>query len=322
MLFVRKPNPSGDFIADVDISLYDTARSALREIPLEEWSFMVFNTIDPSSRGEQGDNSDLCRELSEKVNEGSTIKVSETIIANCADPQSASTGILDPLLDYLEGHITALDEGYLSACLDKHERLHRTINAELEKARTALGKAESDDVEFVALFRELWRNLNRGLTALLRRFEGIREAENSQYRQDFQKSVAAIIKECRDSTNSIIPTLEHIETTIDTENSAQSAYNVYLDQTRAHLSQKFLKLDEGLTHSFDMMKAQVSEVLIEKGRMGGLTDSRGPKFLEEIKNQLEDIKEHTKELKEGFEILSDFTLSYRGFAPAPHSQAF
>lgn len=328
VLFVRKPDPLGDSIADVDISLYDTARSALREIPLEEWSFMVFNTIDPS----QGDNSKLCRELSEKVDEGSTIKVAETIIANCADPQSVSTGILDPLLNYLDGNIKDLDERYLSACLKNHERLHHAIDMELERARTALGKPESEDDRFDTLFEDdLWGNLTLGLTKLLEGFREDREKVGSPPRKQFEEAVATIIKDCRTDTN--IPTLNDIETRLAEKDSfAPAAQAQYMSEIRAHLSQKFLKLDKGLEGSFNGMKTQVSKILIEKGRLGGLTgvsskvlideggppDSRGKDFLEAIKNLLPD-ETHTlsgkKEsaVKEGFKILSDFTLSYRGF---------
>ncbi len=100
VLFVRKPDSGGDSIDPVDVRLYDTARSALKDIPLEEWSFMVFNKTDESSG--LGDNSKLCETLSQNLK---SIKVSGRMIANCADPDAAQTDILDRILDHLEGDI-------------------------------------------------------------------------------------------------------------------------------------------------------------------------------------------------------------------------
>ena len=54
--------------------------------------------------------------------------------------------------------------------------------------------------------------------------------------------------------------------------------------------------------------AQVADVLVERGLLGGLTEARGTEFLIAIADQLEQLGK----LKLGFQILSEFDLSYRG----------
>ena len=314
VLFVRRPILGGDFLGDVDVSLYDTARSALKEIPLEKWSFLVFNRTDESS--DLGDNLKQCKDLSEDL-ANKHITVSKSIIANCADEEEAKTKILDRILEYLEETITELDQHYVAAFQDRLEEIRSGIDSELEKSRTALGQAKSDDAAFQVLFNDLWKEMNYGLKNLLDGLRGQRAAEDNKYSQDFRRSVEEIIKKCRDDAG--IPPLEDIKRAIAVQNSAQNAYNDYLDETRAHLSQKFLELDKGLEHSFDRMKSQVAKVLIEHGGLGGLTDIEGAKFIEVIEKSIPTqlITEATGndcEIKKGFEILSDFTLSYRGFA--------
>jgi hypothetical protein len=64
-----------------------------------------------------------------------------------------------------------------------------------------------------------------------------------------------------------------------------------------------------LTETIEKMKAQVSKVLVEKCGLGGLTKPDVADFLAEVSSQIP--AEYT-ELKKGFEILSEFNLSYRG----------
>jgi hypothetical protein len=61
VVFVRMPKSSGDYWADVDVRLYDTARAALVDLPLNLWSFMVLNRTGANSKN--GDNLNNCKDL-------------------------------------------------------------------------------------------------------------------------------------------------------------------------------------------------------------------------------------------------------------------
>lgn len=307
VLFVRMPKSSGDYWADVDVRLYDTASTALVDLPLNQWSFMILNQTGADSKN--GDNSKNCQDLAGDIAK-KHINVSEWAIANCANPEEANK-VLDRVLDYLAANITALDKQYASSCQERLSQLQSAVKAELDKARNALGQAKqpAETAQFEVLFEQLWNNLTSGLEKLLRNL-GTQVGEQDL---DFKAEVEAAIETCRNDTG-IPSSIEEIEVSRDREKSYEIAYNKYLNEIRAHLSQQFLSLDNGLKRSLDRVKSQVVEVLIEQGRLGRLTEARGSEFLGEIAEQLPEqlIPRQPSRLKFGFQILSEFMLSYRG----------
>ncbi|NEO64447.1 MAG: hypothetical protein F6J98_30170, partial [Moorea sp. SIO4G2] len=108
--------------------------------------------------------------------------------------------------------------------------------------------------------------------------------------------------------------LEEIERRRDSKGGYPSAYSDYLNEIRAHLSQHFLSLDTGLKKSLDRVKYLVLEVLIGKAHLGGITEAQGSDFLGELANLLPDqiLDGQPSRLKFGFQMLSEFQLSYRG----------
>ena len=119
--------------------------------------------------------------------------------------------------------------------------------------------------------------------------------------------VNAALQACREDTG--IPSREEIEIRRDSEGSYNIAYNKYLHEIRAYLSQHFLSLDNGLKRSLENIKSQVVDILSDQGRLGTLTDANGTDFLSAIENLM---PEDLSRLKLGFHILSTFELSYRG----------
>jgi hypothetical protein len=302
VLFVRMPKSSGDYWADVDVRLYDTARAALVDLPINLWSFMVLNRTDANSKN--GDNSNNCQDLADTLQE-KHLQVVQCLTANCANAEAANQ-VLDVVLDYLAAKITTLDAQYASSCQERLIQLQNAVSAELEKARNALGQATPGNnwfPLFEQLFDELWNNLTGGLEALVRYLRKQRDAQDINFKQQ----VDAAIQACRNDTN--IPELEQIEKRRDRIGGYPNAYYQYLNEMRADLSQHFLSLDDGLKHSLLRVKSQVADVLIEKGHLGGLTEARNEKFLHEIANQ---VPETLSKLKLGFEILASFDISYRG----------
>jgi hypothetical protein len=302
VLFVRMPKSSGDYWADVDVRLYDTARAALVDLPINFWSFMVLNRTDANSKN--GDNSNNCQDLADTLQE-KHLQVVQCLTANCANAEAANQ-VLDVVLDYLAAKITILDTQYASSCQERLIQLQNAVSAELEKARIALGQATPGNnwfPLFEQLFDELWNNLTGGLEALVRYLGKQRDAQDINFKQQ----VDAAIQACRNDTN--IPELEQIEKRRDRIGGYPNAYYQYLNEMRADLSQHFLSLDDGLKHSLLRVKSQVADVLIEKGHLGGLTEAQNDKFLHEIANQ---VPETLPKLKLGFEILASFDISYRG----------
>ncbi|MBD2294328.1 hypothetical protein H6G06_12735 [Anabaena sphaerica FACHB-251] len=302
VLFVRMPKSSGDYWADVDVRLYDTSRAALVDLPINLWSFMVLNQTAANSKN--GDNSHNCQDLAETLTD-KHLQVVDCLIANCADNLAANQ-VLDQVLDYLVINITSLDQQYGSSRQERLIQLQNSVEAELEKARNALGQSTPQDnwfPVFEQLFNQLWNDLTSGLERLLRQLRQQRNADDI----DFKQQVEAAIQACRHDTG--IPSLEQIEKRRDRIGGYPNAYYQYLNEIRAHLSQNFLLLDEALKRSLSQLKANVAQVLIEQGRLGKLTNGKKDEFFPEITNL---IPENLSKLKLGFHILSDFDISYRG----------
>lgn len=312
VLFVRKPNSTGDIWADVDVKLYDTASGALVDLPLELWSFMTLNKLS------DGSNSELCQSLKKDIT-NQHINVVECIVANCADEGEANSLVLDKILDYLADNITSLDRQYASSCEKRLKQIQSVVNSELEKAKKVLGQAKHSggiSEKFEVLFDQLWNELTGSLEKLLAQLS----KQSGDQDRDFKKSLEETISACYNDTE-IIPSEEKIESRRDREKSYEIAYNQYLNEIRAHLSQQFLSLDDGLKTSMERLKSQVADVLIkygrlgvEDGRLGGLTKARGSDLFKEIGDCLpeEIIEGEPSKIKFGFQLLDEFKLSYRG----------
>lgn len=308
VLFVRMPKASGDFWGDVDVKLYDTARAALVDLPIEQWSFMVLNCTNKSSN--YGDNFLLCQQLTQDITD-KHIKVIESVVANCADTDEANTKVLDRVVNYLAAHITTLDKQYASSCQERLNQLQSAVSTELDKARTALGQPmqSAETGKFEVLFKQLWEKLASGLVDLLKELSEQMDRQD----RDFKESVETAIKACYQDTK-LPSSLEEIEVRRNKSNAYEIAYNEYLNEVRAHLSKHFLGLDDGLKNSLNRVKSQVSRVLIEQGRLGELTEARGSDFIQAIAKLLPEelIEGQPCRIKFGFQILSEFELSYRG----------
>ena len=306
VLFVRMPKSTGDFWGDVDVQLYDTAYRALNDLPLPLWSFMILNKLSDES------NLKLCEQLKTDIT-NKHINVADCVIANCAEAQDANDKVLDPILNYLANKITDLDRQYASACQDRLKQLQTSVVAELKKSRNALGQAqESVEMgEFLRLFKRLWTNLTSGLEKLLKKLSN----QINEQDRDFKKSVDEAIQKCYNDTK-IPSSLEEIDERRNSRGSFDSAYSDYLNEIRAHLSQHFLSLDDGLKSSLDRVKSLVVEVLTEpeKVNLGGITEAKGSNFLGAMAKLLPDeiLEGQASRLKFGFQMLSEFQLSYRG----------
>jgi energy-coupling factor transporter ATP-binding protein EcfA2 len=308
VLFVRMPRPPREYWADVDVKLYDIASSALTELPIKLWSFLVLNRTDNNSL--ITDNSLYCQDLA-NTREEKHLYVVDHIIANCADVETVNQQILERILNYLASQMSALDAEYASSTQDRLIQLQKTVYSELEKAEKALERVTGRDnwfPLFVTLFDRLWEDLTTGLEALLRELREQRDVQDA----DFKQQVENTIKACREDAG--IPTEAEINRKRDDVGGYPNAYYKYLNEVRSHLSQHFLSLDEGLKRGLDRIKYQVSQVLIERGHLGGLTESRGLEFLKTIAELIpeEIVENKPSELWRGFKILAYFELSYRG----------
>ncbi len=312
VLFVRMPKSNGDFLGDVDVRLYDVARSALIDLPLEKWSFMVFNQTNSSL----GDNSHLCESFAADL-KNKHIHVSESAIADCADPEEANTKILDRVLNYLAANITALDQEYASSCQERLKQIQNAVNAEVNKIKNILGQDNTADqsmIQELSLFRELFGDHEEGwwkhivLSLQKKRVELWQQRSNPD--QNLENGIAEAVRACQQGGGILLsdnPIQEIQERIIVID--ALKAYSNYRDELRVFLSRNFQSLDKDLKQSLEIVKSDVANRLAEKGCLGVLTEAQGSEFFLAIANL---IPERLANLKQGFIVLAEFELSYRG----------
>lgn len=311
VLFVRMPKSAGDYWADVDVKLYDAARSALIDLPINLWSFLVLNQT--QSQSNNGNNLKNCQDLLETVAE-KYITVEKSLIVDCANNQEANQ-LLDKLLEYLTQNINILDKKYSIACQKRLVEIYESVNAILNKAKMVLPKDSEDNyIEVEETFSELFGNDNSGWWKDIAL--GLQEVRVQLWYQrqvpdeELHEGVIAAIESCEEDKGILSSNcaLQEINNRIMIS-SAFRAYPDYQDELRVLISHKFLSLDEKLTRTVELVKNQVVEVLKLKGGLNILSENEGSDFIIEIANI---IPERLAKLKSGFQVLANFRLSYRG----------
>ncbi len=309
VLFVRMPKAFGDHWAEVDLQLYDLARSALIQLPIELWSFMILNRTD-TQLGDDN-NAALCSELKDTIVSGVHISVVDTLIVNCANQEEVGSKVLERILDYLAATITALDKKYASSCQDRLLRLQGEIQTQLEKALHALGTAtsrgESDFALFEDLFEETWISLTNELDKLV---DSLKE-ERKEKSPIFEKRVQEVLAQCRKDTD--IPSPVDIEKRKHGEAGYGAVYEQYLNEIRTSMTRRFASLDDALKTPIREVKEKVVEVLLQHGHLSGVTETRGTEFLSVMTGLLELLPRQPNTLRQAFSTLATFELSYRGF---------
>lgn len=305
VIFVRMPKASGDYWADVDVQLYDLARSALIELPVSQWAFMVLNQTKPNSNN--GDNEKNCKDLRETIQE-KHIDVVQCLTVDCSDKEHVRGNLLDNILTYLAENIAKLDQQYASSCLSRLLAIQSETDVELRRAQNVIGQGEAQSKEFALfgkLFNQLWDDLTTGLETLLKELRDQRNEQNFL----LTNQLVAAIKACREDT-ALPASLEEIEIRRNREGSYDKAYYSYLHEVRTYLSQHFLSLDPALKQSIEEVKARVAEIFVEHGKLGNWIEERESQFLYELANS---IPEEFDKLRLAFRILVNFNLSYREF---------
>ncbi len=308
VLFVRMPKSSEDCWTDVDGRLYETARTASIDLPLNLWSFAIANSTDANSS--YGDNSKLCADLAQNIAK-TNINFVNCLTANCANTQEVNK-VLEQVIDYLATNITELDQKNVFLYQQRLFLLQSQVNTELEKISKVLEETKQNPHELALFdleFAEIWQEIKNGFEKLLKEFKKKQLDANT----DLKKQVEAVLQVCRTDTR--IPTIKEIEKRYEIENSYEIVYEKYLNEIRAHLSQNLLLLDDGLKRSLDQMKSQVAKVLIEKGGLGEIMEAKGSEFLQKLAVQIPDqlMPGIPSKLKLGLQTLAEFELSYRGF---------
>ncbi len=306
VLFVRKPSSDGDYWADFDHDLYDTAYNALAEmLPLERWSFMVLNHVRGSSSPPRKDNAPNCEDLARSMAANGRIRVTRCGTADCSDPAEVKGKVLDLILDYLVEHVAGLDAAFADSCQDGLRRVQEEIARQLQAARGLLHSRSfgptNDQALFTRKFNAFWKELTSGLESLLRDLRRHRHHKDPGLVQAIKRAV----QECRKAIP--LPDVDTIRGRADEVGDLLAGYSSYLNQFRADVACHFLCLDDTLSQWVEGVKNRVAEAL-KRTALGKLSPAEGEGFLQVIRKL---FTADCEQLERGFGNLCDFKLSYR-----------
>jgi hypothetical protein len=231
--------------------------------------------------------------------------VLESVIADCSSPEEANTQVLETVLNHLRTNVTELDQAYAQEKITSLESSLQALQDDLEAAQSILPEIDSDEIseKYDEKFDEFWETITNELEELNKELIKNRDTPD----ENLKSQIEQVLANCRENVN--FPSLKEIERLRNKKGAYADTYTAYLQDLRTSLSLKFLEMDEGLKKTIEAAKANVANVLIHQCELGGLTDARGSAFITDI---AQEMPEDYVELKTGFQILAEFTLSYRG----------
>jgi hypothetical protein len=303
--------PGNRILQEEDYKLYDTASSALTELPIKKWSFMVLNRVDNPKPG-IAENGIHCEETKTRIETEGRIQVARCVIANCAETNEAA-GVLNQVLDYLETHILDLDGEYAAIVNRELKQLQTEISSFLEKARHAFVASPKSGSE-VAIFRDLFNEFDNamaeGLIKLVKdlRPEQLDASSNKKDADFFATVIDSLINKCNQDTG--IPSQKEIRRMYYRAGDNRSWGGIFracLNTLRTHLRTHFRSADNGLKEYVDQAKVKVADIFTQTN-LGNLTSARGTEFLEFMATE---IPAHHEVLKTAFQSLVSFEMSYR-----------
>lgn len=299
ILFIRKPSKDRANFEQNDTELYKLANEALNDLPNR--SIMVLNA------DRNGDNYENCKSFKRDIDRSKVeMPVLDCIIADCSSPEESNNKVLQTVLRHLSSKITELDRHYTKTQIESIEKTTQEVKQQIELCKEAATYIDIDADEIEDEYEELFEKFWNGIT---NRFEELRIhlIENrDQPDNNLQKAIDTVLEQCENHIE--ILDEKSIEILRNEKGSYSTAYDTCLNDIRTNLSRQFLDIDGALKTSIAETKSSVAKVLIDEG-LGQLASGKGEDFLKEISEQ---ISPNNTELKKGFEIISEFNLSYRG----------
>ncbi|VXD11459.1 conserved hypothetical protein [Planktothrix serta PCC 8927] len=303
--------PGNRILQEEDYKLYDTASSALTELPIKKWSFMVLNRVNNPQPG-IAENGEHCEQTKTRIETEGRIQVARCLIANCAEKDEAA-GVLNQVLDYLETHILDLDGEYAAIVNRELKQLQTEISSFLEKARHAFVASPKSGSE-VAIFRDSFKEVDGAMTkGLIKLVEDLRPEQldassNKKDAEFFATLIDSLINKCNQDTG--IPSQEEIRKMYYRTGADRTWIGIFLaclNTLRTHLRTHFRSADNGLKEYVDQAKVKVADIFTQTS-LGNLTSARGTEFLEFMATE---IPAHHEVLKTAFQSLVSFEMSYR-----------
>ncbi|ROO52315.1 hypothetical protein EDC02_7236 [Micromonospora sp. Llam0] len=217
VLFIRRPDPIRDDVHDYDVALYDVARSALPELPIEQRSFFVLNRVD----GPDGDNAaGLARYAG--VLRRSGLRVIDVAEANCASPQEVAA-TFDTIVGQAVRVVDELDRTLIARRRQDVTALLAEAVLLVSEARAVTGRAVPSGSWFLR-FQELFNHTYEQLAVALDELVDELCERTTESAPRLAAEIEAAIGQAR--TTIVAPSIEEIKTRRAVEGSYAAALSL------------------------------------------------------------------------------------------------
>lgn len=314
VVFLSKPSTSGAAWQDNEINLYSQARRALGEkLPIERWSFWVFNH--DASAG--ADNQKQCELLKNSMG-SAQIQVSDTAIVDCTDTEEVSSKLIETAMNFLMNNIENNDREYACKLQSDISNAVKNLQDIMHNIANLLKDDKNADIDvrtFDNLFFPLWRQLRTGIQCCVGEGSELRENKNKVC-EPLRKRVNKIFYEAENGQSFPFDS-EILSEKILALSGIPAAYQECLDQLRTSLSGRMQEdMDDILNEVLTKMKDKFGDVLGHTGRLEKRFHSADHELLGKLILHIRDggYKNDMPTIIYGLELLDSFRLNYRSFA--------
>jgi hypothetical protein len=302
-VFVKRPDQMRYDVEEIDVQLYDTARAALPELPLERWSFVLLNQV-----AGDGGNADGVEGYRDSLRR-SRIRVVDVVTADCSEPgevAAAFAGIFEQLISTVDG----LDRILLDRRRRDLETLCTRARALAEKAG-GIGRFAGAFTLEQARFLELFRPAKEGLYGALEELTKRYEDDSTMPDEELAEAVDRALNP-PGGPASLLPD----EAALTRLHAVQGGWGGVVEdcilELRAETSRRFLSLEGPLRNRVEKMHQDIAAALAGPGLLAAAGGERqGVEFLGALLDALP-RDQLTADIAYGLQFVCDFTLHYRG----------
>ena len=302
-LFVKRPDPFRFDVEEIDVQLYDTARAALPELPLDRWSFVLLNRVAgelDNSGGVEGYRDNLRR---------SRIRVVDAIVADCKDPRQVAEAF-ETVFTQLVGVVDELDRILMERRRRELEALARQALAVVDKARAVArfaGAFTLEQARFLELFRPVKERLYSALEDLTTRYHD----DSTMPDEELAAAVEAALSP-EGGPGALLPDEEELARRHAVQGGWGGVIEDCILESRAEISRRFLALEGPLRLRVETMHRDLATALSGDGMLAGVADgAEGLGFLRELAERIP-RDALTEDIGYGLKFVCEFTMHYRG----------
>lgn len=314
-VIVRRPETGTGKLDETDETLYDELNKAFAKRNMSKWLFWLINHTTQDSI--YGENSDRCDAFKAKL-DSYDWSIAQSCIVNAANKHEVNEQFLPTVLRTLINNIDAVDNGIMvemQGLADKVYSEFKTINGII---KNILIQGATDVVDTTDFLDSRWDELyDSGLMKLLKEYKDELSDKKDEESVDFKNKVVEILK---NSVN-LLPSEAELLTQLQkgAKNRGIDVYIMRLDKLRTEFTREFINIDEEI---FDAQVADLKRRIVEiftadsGGKLGQLLPvsdfDTATEWLTAFAKRYF-VKSRYDQFKVAFIMLSDFSLTVRGF---------